>query len=192
MKIHLIHGIHTTEDSPVKGLIPYLTARGFRVAYPEYGYELAVETRILNPIIEGVIEPYVDLEDILIGHSNGCAIAYHLIQKNLVVGGAVFINGAIEQEIKRPPTCGFIDVYYNPGDQITEVAKVAEEFGIVDEAWGGLGHGGYLGSDPSIKNIDCSKTVGLPVLKEHGDFFSPQNLKSWGPFLADRLARQQT
>lgn len=187
MKVHVIHGIHTEQDSPVKGLFPYLTALGFDVRYPEYGYELAVETKILNPVIEGVVQPYIEPVDVIIGHSNGCAIAYHLIHQGLVVKGCIFINAALEQEIKRPPTCGFIDVYYNAGDKITEIAKVIQELGIVDEVWGMLGHGGYLGMDPFITNIDCQKGDGLPVIEGHSDFFTPQKLRYWGPYLAERV-----
>lgn len=190
MRVHVIHGIHTNLDSPVKGLLPYLRDQGLIALYPEYGYELALETRLLNPIIEGMIEPYINPSDVLIGHSNGCAIAYHLIQRGLMVAGAVFINGALEQEIKRPPTCGFIDVYYNPGDKVTEVAKIASEVGIVDDVWGELGHGGYVGNDPKITGFNCGNTAGLPMIDGHSDFFTPPKLKFWGPFLAKRLASQ--
>lgn len=187
MKIHVIHGIHTEPDSPVKGLLPLLRDQGFHVCYPEYGYELALETRMINPIVEGVLKPYVYPDDFLIGHSNGCAIAYHLLKQGLVVRGAVFINGALEQAIERPVTCGFIDVYFNSGDRITEVAKLGEKVGIVDDVWGELGHGGYQGNDPWITNFDCGQTVGMPIVQGHSDFFTQAKLDKWGRFLAQRL-----
>ncbi len=186
--VHLVHGIHTEPDSPVKGLIPYLRTAGFIVRYPEYGYELAVETLYLNPIIEGVMMPYVEPGDILIGHSNGCAISYHMMQQGAPAIGAVFINGALEQTLKRPIGCAFIDVYYNPGDEVTEIAKIGGEFGIFDDDWGELGHGGYIGNDGLIENFNCGATPGMPVVSGHSDFFTPSKLAQWGPFLAKRLA----
>lgn len=185
--VHLVHGIHTEPDSRVKGLIPYLKAAGFDVKYPEYGYELAVETRYLNPIIEGVMQPYVESGDIFVGHSNGCAITYHLMQMGAPVIGAVFINGALERTLRRPGNCSFIDVYYNPGDEITEVAKIGAEFGIFDEDWGELGHSGYDGTDGLIENFNCGATAGMPIVSGHSDFFTPEKLAEWGPFLTKRL-----
>ena len=187
MKVHLIHGIHTSPDSPVRGLLVYLMDAGFDARYPEYGYELAVETRLLNPAVEGVLLPYIEPGDILLGHSNGCAIAYHLLLQGAPVRGAVFINGALQSAIRRPDKCEFIDVYCNSGDRITEVAKFAEKAHIVDEEWGELGHTGYVGNDPAIQNFHCDITKGMPVVSGHSDFFTPEKLKEWGPFLTQRL-----
>lgn len=187
-----MHGIHTEPDSQVKGLIPYLQAAGFVVKYPEYGYELAIETRFENPVVEGTMRPYVEPGDIFIGHSNGCAITYHMMQQGAPVIGAVFINGALEQSLKRPIGVQFIDVYYNPGDDITQVAKIGAEFGVFDEDWGELGHAGYLGTDGLIENFNCGATAGMPIVSGHSDFFTPSKLMQWGPFLTRRLVAMTT
>lgn len=183
--IHLIHGIHDGGVSPVEGLIPYLSAAGFEVRYPNYGFILGLETRIANPIIVGSILPYVGFDDILIGHSNGCAIAYDLIQRGAKAVGAVFINGALEQNIQR--NIPWIDVYYNAGDQITEVAKVGAKIGLTDTTWGQLGHAGYSGTDQAITNINCGLTHAMPTVWGHSDFFTPANLAAWAPYLIDRI-----
>lgn len=185
---HLIHGIRTEPNSPVKGLIPYLEDAGFSVRYPDYGFEWALETGFVNTMLEGALLPYIEPGDVVVGHSNGCALAYHLMQLGAPIKGAAFINGALEQKIVRPGThVEFIDVYFNPGDQITEVAKYANEFHIVDSLWGELGHGGYVGNDPRIGSFNCGNTVSMPVVSGHSDFFTPVNLDVWGPFLANRL-----
>jgi hypothetical protein len=181
--IHLIHGIHTEGLSPVEGLIPYLAP--FEVYYPDYGYIWGLETKIVNPIIVGSLFPYIEPEDILIGHSNGCAIAYDLLQRGVKVAGAVFINGALERSISR--LAPWVDVYFNAGDEITEAAKVGAELGITDPVWGELGHAGYSGTDPAITNINCGSTAGLPAVSGHSDFFTPSKLAAWGPFLVSRL-----
>lgn len=183
--IHLIHGIHTKGQSPVEGLIPYLT--GFDVRYPDYGYILGVETRIVNPIIVGALLAYIRPGDIIIGHSNGCAIGYDLMLRRAPIAGAIFINAALEQRIVRLAPTGWIDVYFNPGDEITEIAKLGQEAGIYDPVWGEMGHAGYAGSDAAITNINCGATTGLPAISGHSDFFTPEKLKGWGPFLMDRL-----
>lgn len=185
--IHLIHGIHTEPTSPVKGLVPYLEQAGFRVAYPEYGFELALETRIVNPMLVGSLLPYIAPGDILIGHSNGCAIAYALMLLGAPIQGAVFINGALETTLMRPTGIKWLDVYYNAGDDITVAARIAADIGIVVPIWGELGHSGYAGNDPRVSDFDCGRTPGLPVVIGHSDFFTPSKLEAWGPFLVNRL-----
>jgi hypothetical protein len=183
--IHLIHGIHTEPTSQVKGLIGYLLEAGFEVAYPEYGYELALETRVVNSMLVGTLLPYIKPGDILIGHSNGCAIAYHLMLLGAPAEGAIFINGALETNIIRPGTCKWIDVYSNQGDTLTEAAMLGARLGLVDSVWGELGHLGYTGKDPLIPNYFCDKTPGMPVVLGHSDFFTPAKLKAWAGWMVD-------
>lgn len=187
MRIHLIHGIHTGAVSTVQDLIPYLKAEGLDVAYPDYGWIFGVETRFLNPTIRGALFPYVDRGDVLIGHSNGAAIAYDLMNAGAPIAGAVFINAALEPRITRAAGVEWIDVYYNPSDDLTLAAEIAEKLHIVDPVWGEMGHSGYKGVDPLIASYNCGATTGLPVVKGHSDFFTTANLTAWGPVLAKRL-----
>lgn len=182
---HVIHGIHSGTPSAIQPLIPYLRAAGFDVRYPDYGYVLGIETKLGNPMIVGSILPYVGPDDILIGHSNGCAIAYDILQRGAKVAGAVFINAALDQNIALPAGCPWITVYCNAGDDITMAAKIAAEIGIVDPVWGEMGHAGYSGSNPAIRTVHCDKTPGLPVVCGHSDIFTPPKLPPWSEFIID-------
>jgi hypothetical protein len=185
--IHFIHGIRTEPTSPVRGLVPYLVEAGLKIAYPDYGFELEFETRIVNPMIVGALLPYIQPGDIGIGHSNGCAILYDLLTAGASFERLVFINGALETNFLLPPTLKSLDVFFNSGDTITEAAAIAEKLGWVDKVWGELGHAGYHGKDPRVTNIDCGITKDMPVVSGHSDFFSPLKLKEWAPFLAKRI-----
>jgi hypothetical protein len=187
--IHFLHGIRTGAHTEVKGLIPYLKDAGFDVAYPDYGYELALETRFVNPMIVGSILPYIKPGDILLGHSNGCALAYDLLQAGAPATRAVFINAALETRLTLPAGLKSLDVYHNAGDTITEAAAIAERLGWVDHVWGEMGHAGYQGVDSRVMNIDCGFGRGpeMPVVSGHSAIFTPENLKAWGPFIAARL-----
>lgn len=180
--IHLIHGIHDTGATPIEGLIPYLAP--YAIAYPDYGWIAGLETRIVNPIIVGTLKPYIAPEDILICHSNGCAIAYDLMNRGVSMAGAIFINAALEQKINRPSGVPWIDVYFNNGDDATEAAQIGAQLGLTDLVWGEMGHAGYLGSDPKITNFNCGDTDGMSPVSGHSDFFNHQD---WESFLADRL-----
>lgn len=169
--------------TPIEGLIPYLVPRA--VAYPDYGWIAGLETRVVNPIIVGTIKPYIGPEDILICHSNGCAIGYDLMNRGVKMGGAIFINAALEQKINRPAGVPWIDVYYNSGDTVTEAAKLGAELGLTDLVYGEMGHAGYLGTDLAITNYNCGATLRMSVVSGHSDFFT--KLADWGPFLVKKL-----
>lgn len=198
-RIHLVHGIHTAVgDLTVKNLIPYL--KGFEIFYPDYGWIAGLETRVANPLIVRTMLPYIQPGDLFIGHSNGCAIGYDLMGLGAPLEGAIFINAALERKISRPVQVKWIEVLFNPGDEITETAQLAEELGLVDKVWGEMGHAGYEGTDPKITNINCGLTTeevpgklpmvkgyqGLPIVKGHSDIFHKLD-HGWGQFIADRL-----
>jgi len=185
MTIHLIHGIRSVGDCTVDEMVPYLT--GFEVAYPDYGYILGIETRFVNGLIVGTLAPYIGPDDILICHSNGCAVAYELMHKLPQIGGAVFINAALQRAIVRPRSCPWIDVYFNAGDQATQLAAVGAVIGVVDPDWGEMGHAGYFGVDKAITNIDCANTPGMPIVSGHSDIFTAAKLADWAPFIVKRI-----
>lgn len=155
--------------------------------YPDYGFILGISTRIINPAIVGAMLAYIEPGDIIIGHSNGCAIAYDLMRAGAPVSGMVFINAAVERTIVREAPCKWIDVYYNAGDEITEAAALAQRLGLVDRCWGEMGHMGYLGPDPAITNFNCASSPPLPVVSGHSDLFTSAKLSGWGPFIAARV-----
>jgi hypothetical protein len=179
--IHLIHGIHTGGPSPIEGLIPLLAP--LAIAYPDYGYILGAETRVINPAVVGTLKPYVGEKDILICHSNGAAIAYDLMMKGTKVGGAIFINAALDTNIVLPPGCPWIDVYYNEGDTITEAAELGKLLGIDDPVWGEMGHAGYKGNNPNISSFNGTSSPGMSVVCGHSDFF---NHLDWESFAINR------
>jgi hypothetical protein len=192
MVVVLLPGIHTEAVSCVEGLIPYLTKAGFEVIYDDYGFVLGLETKFSNPLVWRSIHPFIEEGTVLIGHSNGAAIAYDLMNSGVKVSGCVFVNGALDPRVTRAVGVEFIDVYYNPGDQITEVAQLAEQLGWTDPVWGQMGHVGYWGTDTAITSINCGATPGMPVVSGHSAFFEPANLQAWGPYLTKRLLDKES
>ena len=192
MRIHVIHGIHTTQGSAaVQELAPYLEQPVYTVAHPNYGYILAAETRRMNPAVVSMLAPYIEGGDVLVGHSNGCAIIYAMLDTLINAGktprGLVLINGALDRKITLPDDIEWCDVYFNAGDTITEVAKIAAWLGTAPRAWGEMGHAGYAGADPRIKNFDCGNTPGMPKVAGHSALFEPANLPAWGKFIGERI-----
>ena len=186
MRVHIVHGIlDSVGTSGLLRLIPYLKAAGFMVCSPDYGLITAAETRLANPIIVRTLAPYIEPGDVYVGHSNGCAIGYDLVQAGAPFAGLVLINAALRQDITLPAAM-WADVYYNQDDDATVAAVLAAQLGLVDPVWGEMGHGGYLGVHPKVCNINCSKPPqGLPVVSGHSDIFN--KLDQWGPFIVRRI-----
>jgi pimeloyl-ACP methyl ester carboxylesterase len=185
--IVVLHGIHTSAGDPaVPSLFPYLPGPH---TWPDYGYILALETRRINPAVIGALLPYIGSQDVLVGHSNGCAIAFQVAQK-VPVRGLVLIDAALRRNIVMPAWVEFCHVYFNAGDDITELAEFEADLPAspVDPMWGEMGHAGYSGTDPRVQNYDCGATAGLPAVSGHSDIFTPEKIKAWGPFIGQRLA----
>jgi pimeloyl-ACP methyl ester carboxylesterase len=188
VKITLLHGIHTGPSNPaVPGLVPYLGKTQLPVLCPNYGYILGVEAARINPIIAGILDPYIAADDILVGHSNGCAIIYELLKRR-PLHAMVFINPALDSGVPlHALDFHWMDVYFNAGDTATEVAEIAKWAGIAPRTWGDMGHDGYTGKDARVHNIDCGNTMGMPKVSGHSDLFTVANLSAWGDFIARRI-----
>ena len=186
MTTHVLHGIHTpTGDPTVERLLPFLSGD---VRYPDYGYILAVETRIANPIITGVLAPYIEDGDILVGHSNGAALCYELARATGKKVGLCLINAALNAYVPIPPNVVFLDSYYNQGDDVTEVARIAAALAIspVDVVWGEMGHTGYEGTDQRGARLNCGGYENMPVISGHSDIFTRAHISGWGPWIETR------
>lgn len=190
MRIHLIHGIHTEPTSPVvPGLIPFLKRTGLPVFAPNYNFILAAETRRVNPMVANVLLPYIEAGDILVGHSNGCAIAHALLVLGAPASGLICINAALDNDIEIPKQLKWMTVYWNEDDTLVEVAQLASVVGIAPRAWGMMGHTGYTGPSLLPKSISCGKDrpVGMPWVRGHSDFFTHANLPAWGDDVRSRI-----
>lgn len=186
-RIHLLHGIHTSEgDSNVSKLIAYLSeGTGLEVRYHQYGYAYALLTRFQNPGRAEKIAKEVKTGDIVVGHSNGATIAYLMI-KNCGVrpDGLVLINPALDVDIKFPKAFLWADIYHNMDDAAVSMAELF----FFKHPWGAMGQWGYSGaSDGRVTNIDCQAVPGMPRVAGHSAIFQPWLLSKWGPYMAARI-----
>lgn len=198
-RIHLIHGIHTDEkDDTVAKLAPYLwETTGIPVVYHRYGYALAITSRFLNPGRAKKIAKDVGPHDILVGHSNGCTLAWMIATEYYkkvhgmafinptFTGGAVLINPALDSDKEFPEGMAFVHVYYNEDDGAVPWSKL-----LWAHPWGDMGQVGYEGSNPIVKNFDCKRVDGMPQVRGHSAIFEDKNLQAWGPFIGQQIQKE--
>lgn len=148
----------------------------------EYEGAYALTARFMNPRRAKKIARFVRPEDIIIGHSNGCAIA-HLIQKTTPVQGLILINPALDADANFP-NVDWVHVYYNWGDQAVPLTENVF-WAITGHPWGAMGQRGYEGTDTHVRSFNgCDKAeIVLPCVDGHSDFFEPGKIESWSAFM---------
>lgn len=180
--VHLIHGIHPKQPGGTVGkLFPYFSPH-FPTMSHEYGSAYALTARFLNPGRAKGIGEWVTGSDILVGHSNGCAIA-HKIQQDQKVHGLVLINPALDADIQFHKV-DWVHVYYNYGDEAVPLSKF-----LFAHPWGDMGQRGYTGEDPRVTNFNCcdKSEIVLPCVDGHSDLFEPGKIEAWSEFMIGNI-----
>ena len=175
-RVHIIHGIHVSEpDNSVGKLRPYFETYGYPVLVHDYGHIFAWQARFRNEGIAERIAKHVQPGDIVIGHSNGCAIIHLMAKKGVQFKGAVLINAALDRDAQIENGAEWVHVYHNKGDGWTSLSRL-----LFWHPWGAMGQKGYEGPDRRVRNFDC-----YPDVDGHSDIFT--KLPKWGRIVASNV-----
>ena len=192
MTIHLLHGIHTSKSSRrLADLAPIVErAAGRPVVYHEYGDIWGIQTRSKNPVIAEQLLHKIEAGDILVGHSNGCAIWLRALMLGAPARGLVLLNPALDDKTSfaRCPNLEFIHLYYNDDDEAVPWAARSIHL-LTDPLWGDMGRDGYKGSDYRLEQTDCERTPLLPVLRGHSAIITKPEANPWAEYWGGRLRR---
>ena len=167
---------------------PYVQAVGATVFNWNYGWILAKTARN-----SGIVDRVVDFVQfmqahtrydraVLIGHSNGCEIAWSVSRRTPLVVGLCLNNAALNADTRFPERLKFVHNWYTPHDKAVWVAKW-----IPFNRWGGLGAQAYAGVSSNVKNFN--KGVGKPHSESHSDTYTNQKLREH--FLPRQIAEIQ-
>ena len=173
---YLIHGIETR--NPQRSTISFLKHMlvNFRVKILDYGYFpviFAPFAMVFNYIAMRKLKKHVRPNSILIGHSNGCTIAYGL-SKDVYMHGLVLINPALDPDVEFDPLLKFIHVYWSDKDRVTWLSKF-----IPFSLWGSMGTTGYIGRDPRVRQWKMGGS--------HTDIGDAETAVVWGPIIVANL-----
>lgn len=185
MRIHLIHGIHSSHGGNTSRLTPYFRATGFDVMVRTYGWALALTSGLtdwLNTRRARKLADRIDDGDAVVCHSNGAAVAWHIQAEHRVLSALILVNPALDRDTKFP-NVGKVLCVHNAGDAVVGWAELAPF-----SHWGSMGRDGYVGRDPNVTNLDAAKPPdGLPKLWGHSALFEPNAIQQWGTELARRM-----
>ena len=140
-KVYLLHGfnVHDQGNASVDTLIPSLEAMsGYKVIDLDYGFFFRLRVRLCNRSVAKILASIVEPDDVVIGHSNGCAIIYEAVTYGAKFAKAVLITPALDSDIAI--SVDQVKVFYSPTDKATWLAKY-----IPLSIWGNQGRKGYTG-----------------------------------------------
>lgn len=150
--IYLVHGFNVSDGGKrtIDTMIPHLTKCGHQVKEFDYGWVGLLGVRFGNKKKAKKLADKLKPNDIVIGHSNGCAIIALAMQMGMVVSEAVLIHPALNKNWLPPENSApKITVFYSAKDSATWISKI-----LVNHIWGEMGTVGPKSDWPGWVAID--------------------------------------
>lgn len=188
MRVHLIHGIHSSHGGNTSRLAPAFRAAGYDVMVRSYGWAFA-SPAILPGLVDWQnqrrarkLAERIEDGDCIVCHSNGGAVAWHIQSEHRVLSALILINPALDRDTQFH-NVGKVLCIHNAGDTVVGWSELAPL-----SHWGAMGRDGMDGSQPNGRNIDgANPPAGLPKLWGHSAMFETEALCAWGPYLTREL-----
>jgi len=189
----LLHGFNVWDGGrkSIQTLTQYFKVRGCDVDTLSYGWFGLLKARYCNEEVASELAARIDgLEHqgyeriIVVGHSNGCAIA-HLASRMFEHPRVkyVYLNPALRREAEPHPRVKEVDVWYNGGDWAVALSKLLF-WKAIERPWGIMGRVGYTGYNPAIRNFDTGTIK--PHALGHSGIFKRKNRYFYGHLIATK------
>lgn len=178
-----VHGFN--DKSSGKGttlrLKPYFVKEGYNFTQHEYGWLGVLGVYLFDDNLAKKLADSITEPTILIGHSNGCAIAHLASFLNPLIKHIVYINPALNNDAVCACTVDNIDVWHSPSDIPVRVARWLPWC-----IWGNMGSKGFTGTDGRYTNYNKEEDFGV-VSNAHSDVFTPILLDFYAPLIIKKI-----
>lgn len=183
-RVILIHGFNVADggERTTGRLARFFEERECQVKLFRYGWRGILGVRFGNPALSRLLADMSDTGDIVVAHSNGCAIAHVAAHRGAAFGAMVYINPALDRDAPLAAQIPALHVWHSPSDRPVAIAKW-----LPWHTWGDMGAVGYRGPrDLRITNFN--KERGFPVSsRAHSDVFEEAQLSYFGPLIASHI-----
>lgn len=179
-RVILLHGFNVSDegDRSIGRLQPYFERAGFSVKRPRYGWLGLLGVRILNGRFSRLIADLAEPGDVVVGHSNGCAIATQAADLGAPFRILILLNPALDRDHQFARQLEEIHVWHSPSDSPVALARF-----LPWHSWGDMGAVGYRGKfDPRVHSYNKENTYPVSS-KAHSDVFEPAKLEFFGPHI---------
>ena len=190
----LLHGLKDPNANGLLRLKKYLEAAGYRTFALHYGWFMVrgFLWPLFNVPLSRLIVAFTEIlhelghQIILIGHSNGATVAAKASALGAYFDALVFIDGAVERDVKLGQNTGWLLNYRTPTDPVLNIARVIAPLTPWAGFDGSLGSSGVKpDSDPRM--WDCNLTEELGIKFSHSGFMSEEIVDKSGPLLVKGL-----
>jgi hypothetical protein len=175
-----VHGFNVKDDGQhsIDTLKPAVSHfRNIHAVDYDYGWLGLFGVRFLNWRLGKALSGMIQNQDILVGHSNGCAVIYNAVmrsQHGCVL--AFFVAPALDSDVEFPPEkFRRVVVLHSKHDIPVRLSKY-----LPFHTWGEMG--AYGAKHPNVKNIDCTQWA-----KGHSAYFAPENQPKTRAILAAEI-----
>lgn len=165
MKLVLVHGFNVSDGgkSTVDTLKPFLK-NDHEILEADYGWIGLLGVKFLGKRIARLIAGMTPHGAVGIGHSNGCMELIRACEYGAPFSHLIFINPALDNDIKIPLQVDRVDVLHNIYDSTVTLSKW-----YPFSYWGDMGRVGYKGHDKRVHNHETKKLFNV---KGHSAIFT--------------------
>lgn len=167
-KIHLIHGFNVFDGGKgsIGSLQKYFEDAGHEVELHNYGWVGILRLRLVNKkTVRNIMDKIDPDKDVVIGHSNGCLVAWMIAAEGVIIDKLVCIQPALRRDTIFPHTVRNILTLYNKKDVAVFAARIFRYMNPVSwfhpHQWGMAGKRGFTRKDTRMKQINT--LTDLPV-----------------------------
>lgn len=167
--IHLIHGFNVFDGGKgsIGSLQKYFEDAGYNVVLHNYGWVGIFRLRLVNrKTVRRIMDDIDPNNDIVIGHSNGCLVAWMIAGEGVIIDKLVCIQPALRRDTIFPHTVRHILAFYNKKDIAVFAARVFRYINPVSwfnpHQWGMAGKSGFTRKDSRRTQINTM--TDLPVV----------------------------
>jgi hypothetical protein len=183
---HLLHGFNVSDggSGSVDKLAPFFTVNGVPVVDHNYGWVGLLGLRRRNQRTVQRILPTIKQGDVLLAHSNGCLIAWELVEAGAPLAAVICVQPALRKDTVWRPDVQVLCLH-NDEDWVVSLGRMWGRFASVANpwrdrhGWGAAGRHGFTSGQPNVTNWNTG--IGPAPAEGHSGIFETAPVLYWGP-----------
>lgn len=196
--VHLLHGFNVSDGG--KGSVGHLSvlfeALGYDVILHNYGWTGPFFLRLKNASVVDYLKDKVKPEDHIVGHSNGCYIAWSLIEEGVKCKSVVCIQPALRRDTVWGDGVENILCLYNDKDWAVRAGQWWRYLTYLNplswkdpHEWGAAGYFSFTTPDERLTQWKTNDPTWKVPASGHSGIFSPKPFGFWGNEIANQVHR---
>lgn len=194
MTAWLLHGFNVSDGgTDTVGLLePYLPGTERII---DHGWAGPITVASVNDDAVAELVSRAKPGDVVIGHSNGCLIAWRAAQQ-VRFGAVVTINPALRRDTLWPHGMPVLNLY-NSTDWVVQLGRIwgrlVTATGLETLGWGAAGRYGFTSGQSDVCNLDTHAPYWPhPVSGHSGVFRDDEALDYWGRYINQWISLTET